>query len=130
VDAASASTPHRSGDVARRGHVISDLVYRQADAVSDQIAAVDCALGRLRVEHVGGHRLRGRAGESLREPLLDAHCDATCGKLAREMPAGRPGGAKDGGFANVEHRLGFPPSRQACLSPMTRPVSRVRVSAT
>jgi len=81
LHAARLDVPERAGDVSRGHWMQMHLISRQADAVVDEIAAIDCAQGRIGVESIGRPlldcRVRKESLELIRAARDRAHGDSS-----------------------------------------------------
>jgi hypothetical protein len=99
LDAAGVGVPERAGDVSRDHRMQVHLVAGQANAVVDEIAALDRAQGCVGVENIGRPLLECRVRKQLCE-IIHAACDYAHGsrrlaQFARKVNAGRAGRAYD-----------------------------------
>ena len=100
--AARLGVPERAGDVSRGHRMQMHLMAGQADAVVDEVAAVDRAQGRAGVENIGRPLLDCRIRKQPRELVHTARDHAYSGsglaQLGGEVNASRAGGAYNRNF--------------------------------
>ena len=100
--AARPGVPERAGDVSRGHRMQMHPIARQADAVVDEVAAVDRAQGRVGVENIGRPLLDCRVRKQPRELVHaardHAHGGSGLAQLGGEVNAGRAGRAYNRNF--------------------------------
>jgi hypothetical protein len=95
----------RAGNVSGGHRMQMHLIAGQADAVVDEVAAVDRAHGRVGVENIGRPLLDFRVGKQPRELVHAArdHANGSAGlaQLGCEVEVGRAGRAYNRNFRHV-----------------------------